>query len=172
MKITLVGAAGGEVTGSCYIVRQSSANSCRLRSVPRRQKIRGAESPTNCSESQTRCGTSHPRTLDHTGRLPLLAKMGYTGPVYGTPATLDMTGLILRDSARLQVADNERRIANACAPANRRRNRSTRRRTRRKFISQLRPVPYQKPFEVAPGIKAIWDGIGSHARFGEHPTNR
>ena len=25
--------------------------------------------------------------------------MGYAGPVYGTPATLDMTGLILRDSA-------------------------------------------------------------------------
>lgn len=41
--------------------------------------------------------------LDHTGRLPLLAKLGYGGPVYGTPATLDMTGLILRDSARLQV---------------------------------------------------------------------
>ena len=37
------------------------------------------------------------------------AVMTGTGPIYGTPATLDMTGLILRDSARLQVADAERK---------------------------------------------------------------
>ena len=37
--------------------------------------------------------------LDHSGRLPLLAKMGYSGPVYATPATCRMTALLLRDSA-------------------------------------------------------------------------
>lgn len=46
--------------------------------------------------------------LDRTGRLPLLAKLGYTGPVYATPATLEMTSLILRDSARAQLQDTER----------------------------------------------------------------
>jgi metallo-beta-lactamase family protein len=46
--------------------------------------------------------------LDHTGRLPLLTRAGYEGPIYDTPATIDLTGLILRDSAHLQQADVER----------------------------------------------------------------
>lgn len=98
--------------------------------------------------------------LDHTGRLPLLAKIGYTGPVYGTPATLDMTGLILRDSARLQIADNERK--------NRKRMRAGEPlqeplytpEDAEAIITRLLPVPYQKPFDVAPGIKAIWAESG------------
>ena len=47
--------------------------------------------------------------LDHTGRLPLLAKRGHTVPVFATPATIEMTSLILRDSARIQTGDAERR---------------------------------------------------------------
>jgi metallo-beta-lactamase family protein len=98
--------------------------------------------------------------LDHTGRLPLLAKMGYTGRVFGTPATLDMAGLIVRDSARLQVSDNERK--------NRKRMRAGEPPQEplytldeaEKILSQLRPVPYQKTFDVAPGIKAIWTDAG------------
>jgi metallo-beta-lactamase family protein len=90
----------------------------------------------------------------------MLAKMSYTGPIYGTPATLDMTGLILRDSARLQVSDTERK--------NRKRQRAGEPPQEalytpddaEKILSQLRPVPYQKEFEVAPGIKAIWHDSG------------
>ncbi len=86
--------------------------------------------------------------------------MGYTGPIYGTPATLDMTGLILRDSARLQVADTERK--------NRKRLRAGEPPQQplytpddaEKILTQLRPVPYQKPFDAASGIKAIWHDAG------------
>ncbi len=46
--------------------------------------------------------------LDHTGRLPLLAKAGYSGPVFATPATIEMSALILRDSAHIQAQDIER----------------------------------------------------------------
>jgi len=46
--------------------------------------------------------------LDHTGRLPLLPRLGFAGTVYATPATVDMAALILRDSARLQAQDAER----------------------------------------------------------------
>jgi predicted metal-dependent RNase len=45
--------------------------------------------------------------LDHTGRLPLLIRFGYTKPIYATPAT-DLTDLILRDSAWLQSEDTKR----------------------------------------------------------------
>src|SRR5262249_44620741 len=79
---------------------------------------------------------------------------------YGTPATLDMTALILRDSARLQMADNERRnrkrIRAGEPPAEPLYNSDD----ADAIISQLRPVPYQKPFDVAPGIQAVWHESG------------
>jgi metallo-beta-lactamase family protein len=46
--------------------------------------------------------------LDHTGRLPLLTRFGYRGPIYATPATIDLTDLILRDAAHLQSEDIKR----------------------------------------------------------------
>jgi metallo-beta-lactamase family protein len=46
--------------------------------------------------------------LDHTGRLPLLTRFGYTGPIHATPATIELTDLILRDSAYLQLEDAKR----------------------------------------------------------------
>jgi len=42
---------------------------------------------------------------DHSGMLPLLLKRGYTGNIMATPATEEIAGLILRDSARIQKRD-------------------------------------------------------------------
>src|SRR5262249_23573188 len=104
MKITLVGAAGGEVTGSCYIVETKQARiliDCGLFQGGKKSEALNRP-PTTPNRTLDAVILTHGH-LDHTGRLPLLAKLGYTGPVYGTAATLDMTGLIVRDSARLQV---------------------------------------------------------------------
>ncbi|MBI1324140.1 MBL fold metallo-hydrolase [bacterium] len=46
--------------------------------------------------------------LDHSGRLPMLARLGYKGPIYASPATIDLTRLLLGDSARIQQSDAER----------------------------------------------------------------
>ncbi len=43
--------------------------------------------------------------LDHSGYLPALVKQGYYKEIYGTRYTNDITKVILRDSARLQVDD-------------------------------------------------------------------
>src|SRR5512141_847957 len=43
--------------------------------------------------------------IDHSGNLPTLAKKGYSGPIYTTPATADLCGAMLLDSAHLQEKD-------------------------------------------------------------------
>lgn len=43
--------------------------------------------------------------IDHSGLLPVLIKHGFNGRIFGTSATLDMTEILLRDSAYIQAAD-------------------------------------------------------------------
>jgi Predicted exonuclease of the beta-lactamase fold involved in RNA processing len=45
--------------------------------------------------------------IDHSGDLPLLAKQGYRGPIYTTPATVDLCEKMLKDSAHIQESDAE-----------------------------------------------------------------
>ncbi len=161
MKITLLGAAGGEVTGSCYLVETS-----RTRVLVDCGMFQGGEQADAFNRGPLPNGGSLAAVLithahlDHTGRLPLLAKSGYTGPVYATPASIEMTGLILRDAAKIQSQDAERQ------------NRTRQRAGEPPFvplytpedaeqiIRQLRPVPYHEPVNVAPGIDARYVEAG------------
>ena len=43
--------------------------------------------------------------IDHTGYLPRLVHDGFAGPVYATPATVELSRIMLPDSARLQEED-------------------------------------------------------------------
>ena len=45
--------------------------------------------------------------IDHSGDLPLLVKQGYRGPIYTTPATIDLCEKMLVDSAHIQESDAE-----------------------------------------------------------------
>ena len=45
--------------------------------------------------------------LDHSGRLPLLAKNGFNGTIYSTPATRDLADIVMQDSAKIQQKDIE-----------------------------------------------------------------
>lgn len=45
--------------------------------------------------------------LDHCGLLPVLARKGYTGNIYSTPATRDIANIVMMDSARIQAKDAE-----------------------------------------------------------------
>lgn len=45
--------------------------------------------------------------IDHSGNLPTLARHGFRGKVYCTPATRDLCDIMLRDSAYLQLRDLE-----------------------------------------------------------------
>lgn len=51
--------------------------------------------------------------LDHIGRLPLLVRRGFRGPVYCTPPTAALAETVLLDSARLQVEGFRRELRRA-----------------------------------------------------------
>src|SRR3954447_9688849 len=45
--------------------------------------------------------------IDHSGRLPLLVKEGFHGPVYAAPATRDLSAVMLADAAQIQEKDHD-----------------------------------------------------------------
>jgi metallo-beta-lactamase family protein len=110
MKITVHGAAG-EVTGSAYLVETD-----RARVLVDFGMFQGG--PGHDAKNVLSAGllTTHLDAvmlthahLDHVGRLPLLIKGGYQGDIHATGATGDLAALILRDSAKVQAYDVERR---------------------------------------------------------------
>ncbi|MCS7033386.1 MAG: MBL fold metallo-hydrolase [Phycisphaerae bacterium] len=58
--------------------------------------------------------------LDHCGKLPVLVKSGYRGPIYLTPATADVARVVLLDSAEIQAEDadylNRRALPGSTGP--------------------------------------------------------
>lgn len=45
--------------------------------------------------------------IDHSGNIPRLVAEGYAGPIYSTPATVDLARIMLLDSGEIQVRDAE-----------------------------------------------------------------
>ena len=160
MKITILGAGGGEVTGSAYLVQTKSArvlvDSGMFQGGKRADTLNRAALPVTALDAVV---ITHGH-LDHTGRLPLLAKAGYTGPVFATQATIEMASLIVRDSAHIQTQDIER--------VNRKRERAGEPPLEpiytpaqaEQIIERFKPVPYSQAVTVAPGIQAVWHEAG------------
>jgi metallo-beta-lactamase family protein len=106
MRLTFHGAAG-EVTGSMHLLEIGTKKlllDCGLfqgRREEARQK--NSQFPVECNKVDAVI-LSHSH-IDHCGRLPLLVKNGYRGPIYCTPATQDLVAIMLADAGHIQESD-------------------------------------------------------------------
>lgn len=108
MRITFWGAAQ-TVTGSMHHVEAAGKRfllDCGLYQGRRRDAFeRNSNFPFPVS-SIDGVILSHAH-IDHSGNLPTLVRNGYSGPIYTTPATIDLCLPMLADSAFLQQKDVE-----------------------------------------------------------------
>ncbi|MBX9670419.1 MAG: MBL fold metallo-hydrolase [Candidatus Obscuribacterales bacterium] len=149
MKLTLFGAAN-EVTGSCNLIEgpgtrilidcgmfQGSGKSDARNRIPARLDARTIDAVL----------LTHGH-LDHCGRLPLLLKSGFKGPIYATEGSVEIAKIILADAVGIQQADISRE--------NRKRARAGLSNLKplfnekdvRRVIDSFRPVLYNRPVKL------------------------
>ena len=105
-KLTFLGAAGS-VTGSKYLVEAAGKRlmvDCGLFQGSQELQDRNYKPLTIDPKTIDYLALTHAH-LDHTGWLPVLVKAGYRGPIFANPATIELTTLLLKDSAHLQEED-------------------------------------------------------------------
>ncbi len=106
MKLTFLGAAG-TVTGSKYLLEHAGRKvlvDCGLFQGYKNLRLLNWQPLPVDPQSLDAVVLTHAH-LDHSGALPLLVRQGFQGPVYATPATIDLCGLLLPDSGHLQEDD-------------------------------------------------------------------
>ena len=106
MKITFWGAAGG-VTGSMHLVESGGKRyllDCGLNQGRRKDADRKNRELPFPGSSIDAVVLSHAH-IDHCGNLPTLVKNGFSGPIYTTPATIDLCNWMLRDTAHIHEKD-------------------------------------------------------------------
>ncbi len=161
MKIHFHGATG-DVTGSAYHVVTKHASvlvDCGMFQGGRKEKAKNRRKAELEGGKLDAVLLTHGH-LDHVGRLPLLTRKGYEGPIFATQPTIDIATMILKDSLMLQKADLKRE--------NQQRLRSSEPLLEPLFEEQdvrnlkplVRPIKYKQPFEVASGIEARFVDAG------------
>lgn len=118
MELRFFGALG-TTTGSCHMLRvagQTILLDCGMfqgrRDEAWKRNERFGFDPTRVDAVLQ----SHAH-IDHSGKLPMLTRRGYRGPIYATSATRDLCAVMLHDSAHILLSDaqhlNRQRIRKA-----------------------------------------------------------
>ena len=150
MRLEFFGAAA-EVTGSCHILHVGSQKillDCGLIQGGKKDEARNAD-PFPFDASKIDAVVLSHAHLDHCGRLPLLVKRGFRGPVFAQEASCELVAILLADAAHLQQRDAEYR------------SRKTGKRIKplytlkegERVIRQMRGVKYRQVFDVVKGVK-------------------
>ncbi|VCU70659.1 Ribonuclease [Pigmentiphaga humi] len=153
MKLSFLGAAG-TVTGSRYLLEHGGRKvlvDCGLFQGEKPLRERNWAPFPFDAQAIDAVVLTHAH-LDHSGALPLLMRRGFRGPIYATPATIELCGLLLPDSGHLQEED--------AAFANR--HRTSRHHpalplyteeNARHVLRYLQPLDYEREQEIVPGMR-------------------
>lgn len=109
MTLQFLGATE-EVTGSCHLLNVAGKQvllDCGLIQGGKADELRNHESFAFDPTAIDAVVLSHAH-IDHSGRLPLLVKSGFDGPIYTHKATAELCAVMLKDAAMLQRRDAER----------------------------------------------------------------
>jgi len=157
LEITFAGAAR-EVTGSCHLLHvggQTIALDCGMFQGKRSESAEKNRSlPLPVAELDA-VVLSHAH-IDHSGRLPFLVAQGYSKTIWATSATRDLCAVMLADSAHIQEKDAEflaRRQKDFVEPLYGMRHAV-------RTMELMVGVPYNKPFNVVPGVQATYVDAG------------
>jgi len=152
MQLEFFGAAG-EVTGSCHILHVGGRRlllDCGMiqggRDAPARNRL-----PFPFEAATIDAVVLSHAHVDHCGRLPLLVKRGFRGPIFTNKVCAELVPILLRDSADLALREAERATrAGRAVPVE----------MTPLFdlddveatLALIRPIPYDLPRELLPGI--------------------
>ncbi|MEO5624400.1 MAG: MBL fold metallo-hydrolase [Dokdonella sp.] len=161
MRITFHGAAGGEVTGSSHLLEAAGKRillDCGMIQGSREAEARNHEAFTFDPATIDALVLSHAH-IDHIGRVPLLVKRGFNGPIYAQTATCELMPIMLLDAASL--------AEHAANSANRDRAQGTPEiqplYTRDDVAATqklLRPLAYDVATEILPGVTLFLHDAG------------
>lgn len=152
-----------EVTGSCILVSDGRTRflvDCGLFQGGG-DNGRKNERPFTVPPSSIAFVLSTHAHLDHSGLLPKLVREGFRGPVFATPATVDLLRIMLPDSGHIQEKEAEWRT--------KRLHRSGKREAAaplyttadaQAVLPHLKAVPYGGSVSPAPGIRATFSDAG------------
>ncbi|HZI51090.1 MAG TPA: MBL fold metallo-hydrolase [Terriglobia bacterium] len=157
MEITFVGAAR-EVTGSCHLLHVNGhtvALDCGMFQGRRNESAAKNRAFPVPMEDLDAVVLSHAH-IDHSGRLPYLIANGYSKTIWSTSATRDLCAVMLADSAHIQEKDAEflaKRHKEFVEPLYGMRHAV-------RTMELMVGVPYNKPFDVVPGVRGTYVDAG------------
>lgn len=106
MRMTFIGAAQ-EVTGSCFLIETEDVRflvDCGMFQGGRQARERNLKSWSFDPRQIDFVLLTHAH-IDHSGLLPRLCALGFSGPIYTTRATADLLSVMLLDSAFIQESE-------------------------------------------------------------------
>jgi metallo-beta-lactamase family protein len=150
--------AAREVTGSCHILRVNGCTillDCGLFQGRRADvQAKNHALPVPIAELDA-IVLSHAH-IDHAGRLPFLVHEGFAKTIHATPATIDLSEVMLADSAHIQESDAEFLSRHHKAHA----DPLYAARDAVRTIELMKRASYDEPFDVAPGVKVTFVDAG------------
>lgn len=154
VRLTFLGAAG-TVTGSRYLLEYGERQlliDCGLFQGYKQLRLRNWAEPTFDPERIEAVVLTHAH-IDHSGYLPILCRKGFSGRIYCSPAALDLSHILLPDSAHLQEEDAKYANRHGLSKHHPALPLYTQEDVAR-CLRQFSPAEFDSTFEPVPGIRA------------------